>query len=47
MKTLTAADQESLQASWWDRQASLPLRGRDILRLIEHGLRWDRRWFCC
>ncbi|XP_015258169.1 PREDICTED: 8-oxo-dGDP phosphatase NUDT18 isoform X1 [Cyprinodon variegatus] len=42
MKTLTAADQESLQASWWDRQASLPLRGRDILRLIEHGLRYHR-----
>ncbi|KAM4578068.1 8-oxo-dGDP phosphatase NUDT18 [Fundulus diaphanus] len=42
IKTLTAADQESLQASWWDRQSSLPLRGRDILRLIEYGLRYHR-----
>lgn len=42
MKTLTEADQESLQASWWDRQSPLPLRGRDILRLIECGLRYHR-----
>ncbi|XP_043968158.1 8-oxo-dGDP phosphatase NUDT18 isoform X1 [Gambusia affinis] len=42
MKTLTAADQESLQASWWDRQSSLSLRGRDILRLIDYGLRYHR-----
>lgn len=41
MKTLTAADQESLQASWWDRQSSLSLRGRDILSLIDYGLRSD------
>ncbi|XP_027874529.1 8-oxo-dGDP phosphatase NUDT18 isoform X1 [Xiphophorus couchianus] len=39
LKTLVAADQESLQASWWDRQSSLSLRGRDILRLIDYGLR--------
>ncbi|MEQ2247329.1 hypothetical protein ILYODFUR_008283 [Ilyodon furcidens] len=42
IKTLKAADQESLQASWWDRQSSLPLRGRDILRLIEYGLKYHR-----
>ncbi|KAM4746627.1 8-oxo-dGDP phosphatase NUDT18 isoform 2-T3 [Anableps anableps] len=42
IKTLTAADQESLQASWWDRQSPLALRGRDILRLIEYGLRYHR-----
>ncbi|XP_029915399.1 8-oxo-dGDP phosphatase NUDT18 [Myripristis murdjan] len=40
LKTPAAADQESLQASWWDRQAPLALRGRDILRLIESGLRY-------
>ncbi|XP_023198870.1 8-oxo-dGDP phosphatase NUDT18 [Xiphophorus maculatus] len=42
LKTLAAADQESLQASWWDRQSSLSLRGRDILRLIDYGLRYHR-----
>ncbi|CAK6978529.1 -oxo-dGDP phosphatase NUDT18 [Scomber scombrus] len=40
MKSLEAADQESLQAAWWDRQSALPLRGRDILRLIESGLKY-------
>ncbi|KAM3611436.1 uncharacterized protein V6R79_018488 [Siganus canaliculatus] len=40
IKTLAAADQESLQASWWDRRSALPLRGRDILRLIDCGLRY-------
>ncbi|GLD68452.1 8-oxo-dGDP phosphatase NUDT18 isoform X1 [Lates japonicus] len=40
IKTLSAADQESLQASWWDRQSVLPLRGRDILRLIDCGLKY-------
>ncbi|KAM7415512.1 hypothetical protein PAMA_017832 [Pampus argenteus] len=40
MKSLSAADQESLQAAWWDRQAVLPLRGRDILRLIDCGLKY-------
>ncbi|XP_070760969.1 8-oxo-dGDP phosphatase NUDT18 [Enoplosus armatus] len=40
MKTLAAADQESLQASWWDRQSALHLRGRDILRLIDCGLKY-------
>uniref|UniRef100_A0A3Q3X8N6 Nudix hydrolase domain-containing protein n=1 Tax=Mola mola TaxID=94237 RepID=A0A3Q3X8N6_MOLML len=42
IKTLSAADQESLQASWWDRQFVLPLRGRDILRLIDCGLKYRR-----
>uniref|UniRef100_UPI0037E906AC 8-oxo-dGDP phosphatase NUDT18 n=1 Tax=Semicossyphus pulcher TaxID=241346 RepID=UPI0037E906AC len=40
LKNLSAADQESLQASWWDRQSALTLRGRDILRLIECGLKY-------
>ncbi|XP_068594551.1 8-oxo-dGDP phosphatase NUDT18 [Brachionichthys hirsutus] len=40
IKTPSAADQESLQASWWDRQSPLPLRGRDILRLIDCGLKY-------
>lgn len=42
MKSLSAADQESLQAAWWDRQSVLPLRGRDILRLIECGLKYRK-----
>nr|XP_004571661.1 8-oxo-dGDP phosphatase NUDT18 isoform X2 [Maylandia zebra] len=40
LKSLSAADQESLQASWWDRHSELQLRGRDILRLIESGLKY-------
>ncbi|XP_036953418.1 8-oxo-dGDP phosphatase NUDT18 isoform X1 [Acanthopagrus latus] len=40
LKGPSAADQESLQASWWDRQSALPLRGRDILRLIDCGLKY-------
>lgn len=42
MKTVMQADQESLQACWWNRQSSLPLRGRDILRLIDSGLKYRR-----
>uniref|UniRef100_A0A8C2Z3E5 Nudix (nucleoside diphosphate linked moiety X)-type motif 18 n=1 Tax=Cyclopterus lumpus TaxID=8103 RepID=A0A8C2Z3E5_CYCLU len=42
LKGLPAADKESLQASWWDRQPVLPLRGRDILRLIDCGLKYRR-----
>ncbi|XP_003974678.1 8-oxo-dGDP phosphatase NUDT18 isoform X2 [Takifugu rubripes] len=42
IKTPSAADQESLQASWWDRESILPLRGRDILRLIDCGLKYRR-----
>ncbi|XP_074526901.1 8-oxo-dGDP phosphatase NUDT18 [Halichoeres trimaculatus] len=40
LKTLAAADQESLQACWWDRQSALTLRGRDILRLIDCGIKY-------
>ncbi|XP_054467547.1 8-oxo-dGDP phosphatase NUDT18 [Anoplopoma fimbria] len=40
LKSLSAADQESLQASWWDRRSVLPLRGRDILPLIDCGLKY-------
>ncbi|XP_051925030.1 8-oxo-dGDP phosphatase NUDT18 [Hippocampus zosterae] len=40
IKTLSEADQDSLQATWWDRRAPLPLRGRDILRLIDFGLKY-------
>uniref|UniRef100_A0A8D3D359 Nudix hydrolase domain-containing protein n=1 Tax=Scophthalmus maximus TaxID=52904 RepID=A0A8D3D359_SCOMX len=39
-QSLLAADHESLQASWWDRRSVLPLRGRDILRLIDCGLKY-------
>ncbi|XP_063754351.1 8-oxo-dGDP phosphatase NUDT18 isoform X3 [Eleginops maclovinus] len=42
LKNLTAADQESLQACWWDRKAVLPLRGRDIIRIIDCGLKYCR-----
>ncbi|XP_063051417.1 8-oxo-dGDP phosphatase NUDT18 [Engraulis encrasicolus] len=40
LKTEGQADAESLQACWWDRESDLPLRGRDILPLIEMGLRY-------
>ncbi|KAL3062336.1 hypothetical protein OYC64_002193 [Pagothenia borchgrevinki] len=40
LKTLLEADQESLQAGWWDRKAVLPLRGRDIIRIIDCGLKY-------
>lgn len=42
LKSPSAADQESLQAAWWDRQSTLPLRGRDIIRLIDCGLKYHR-----
>lgn len=42
IKPLSAADQESLQAAWWDRRTALPLRGRDILRLIDCGLKYHQ-----
>lgn len=46
LKTEAQADAESLQASWWDRESPLPLRGRDILSLIETGLRYlEKPWF--
>ncbi|XP_071376086.1 8-oxo-dGDP phosphatase NUDT18-like isoform X2 [Centroberyx affinis] len=40
IKCVCDADQESLQACWWDRASPLPLRGRDILRLIDSGLKY-------
>ncbi|XP_077418533.1 8-oxo-dGDP phosphatase NUDT18 [Vanacampus margaritifer] len=40
IKTSLSADQDSLQAAWWDRRAPLPLRGRDILRLIDFGSKY-------
>uniref|UniRef100_UPI003AAF9DC3 8-oxo-dGDP phosphatase NUDT18 n=1 Tax=Centroberyx gerrardi TaxID=166262 RepID=UPI003AAF9DC3 len=42
IKCVCDADQESLQACWWDRESPLPLRGRDILRLIDSGLKYRR-----
>ncbi|CAL8294203.1 8-oxo-dGDP phosphatase NUDT18 isoform X1 [Gadus morhua] len=35
-------DQESLQATWWDRVSPLQLRGRDILDLIDSGLKYHQ-----
>ncbi|XP_010783661.1 8-oxo-dGDP phosphatase NUDT18 [Notothenia coriiceps] len=40
LKTILESDQESLQAGWWDRKAVLPLRGRDIIRIIDCGLKY-------
>uniref|UniRef100_W5NE77 Nudix (nucleoside diphosphate linked moiety X)-type motif 18 n=1 Tax=Lepisosteus oculatus TaxID=7918 RepID=W5NE77_LEPOC len=46
IKTEAEADSESLQARWWDRLSHLPLRARDILPLIEAGLRYkEEQWF--
>ncbi|XP_054630001.1 8-oxo-dGDP phosphatase NUDT18 isoform X1 [Dunckerocampus dactyliophorus] len=42
IKSPSAADQESLQAAWWDRRTPLALRGQDILRLIEFGLKYHQ-----
>ncbi|XP_051525847.1 8-oxo-dGDP phosphatase NUDT18 isoform X3 [Myxocyprinus asiaticus] len=42
----TEADAESLQAQWWDRKSPLSLRGRDILPLIEAGIKYRQNpWF--
>ncbi|XP_028314366.1 8-oxo-dGDP phosphatase NUDT18 isoform X2 [Gouania willdenowi] len=40
LKSPSEADHDSLQAAWWDRSSALTLRGRDILRLIECGLKY-------
>lgn len=40
LKTPDEADKESLQATWWDRVSPLQLRGRDILELIDSGLKY-------
>ncbi|XP_016429626.1 8-oxo-dGDP phosphatase NUDT18-like [Sinocyclocheilus rhinocerous] len=46
LKTTAEADSESLQAQWWDRESPLPLRGRDILPLIDAGIKYRRNpWF--
>lgn len=46
LKTPSEADSESLQARWWDREASLPLRSWDIVCLIDAGLRYRQKpWF--
>ncbi|KAK3540259.1 hypothetical protein QTP70_029346, partial [Hemibagrus guttatus] len=45
-KTTSEADSESLQAQWWDRKAPLSLRGKDILSLIDAGVRYRQKpWF--
>lgn len=44
LKTLEAADEESLQARWWNRRApDLPLRAADILPLMELALQYRAR----
>ncbi|KPP68786.1 hypothetical protein Z043_112508 [Scleropages formosus] len=46
LKTEAEADSESLQAKWWDRESPLPLRGRDILCLIDAGFKYVKKpWF--
>ena len=40
LKTPAEGDQESLQATWWDRVSPLQLRGRDILHVIDSGLKY-------
>ncbi|XP_030621902.1 8-oxo-dGDP phosphatase NUDT18 [Chanos chanos] len=43
LKTVADADKESLQAQWWDRESPLPLRGHDILPLINAGLKYSEK----
>ncbi|XP_065103593.1 8-oxo-dGDP phosphatase NUDT18 isoform X1 [Paramisgurnus dabryanus] len=46
LKTKAEADEESLQAQWWDRESHLPLRKRDILSLIDAGIKYrQNQWF--
>uniref|UniRef100_H3BC23 8-oxo-dGDP phosphatase NUDT18 n=2 Tax=Latimeria chalumnae TaxID=7897 RepID=H3BC23_LATCH len=40
LKTTSEADDESLQACWWDRVSPLPLRATDILPLISVALKY-------
>lgn len=42
LKTPAQADAESLQAQWWDQESPLALRGRDIIRLIESGRKYQQ-----
>lgn len=41
MKSLQDADEESLQAQWWDRKTPLPLRARDIVPLMDFALQYQ------
>ncbi|KAJ7305327.1 hypothetical protein JRQ81_011247 [Phrynocephalus forsythii] len=44
LKTLQEADEESLQARWWNRETpALPLRARDILPLMELAVQYRAR----
>ncbi|XP_028659158.1 8-oxo-dGDP phosphatase NUDT18 [Erpetoichthys calabaricus] len=46
MKTLENSDSESLQAQWWDRISPLSLRAKDILPLIDSGVKYkEKPWF--
>ncbi|XP_077079369.1 8-oxo-dGDP phosphatase NUDT18 [Siphateles boraxobius] len=46
LKTTAEANAESLQAQWWDRESPLPLRARDILPLIDAGMKYRQNaWF--
>uniref|UniRef100_S4R9V0 Nudix (nucleoside diphosphate linked moiety X)-type motif 18 n=1 Tax=Petromyzon marinus TaxID=7757 RepID=S4R9V0_PETMA len=42
LKTEAEADEESLQACWWDRVCPLPLRGRDMLGLVGAAVAYAR-----
>ncbi|KAM3926099.1 8-oxo-dGDP phosphatase NUDT18 isoform 1-T2 [Leptodactylus fuscus] len=42
LKSSSLADKESLQALWWDTVSPLPLRCRDVLRLIKLALDYHR-----
>lgn len=42
LKSLKDADEESLQAQWWDRKSpSLPLRARDIVPFMDLALQYQ------
>lgn len=38
LKTPAEADEESLQAMWWDRKEDIPIRCKDVLPLIKLGV---------
>lgn len=40
LKTTEEADEESLQAMWWNVEDELPIRCKDIMPLIHMGLEW-------
>nr|XP_039263028.1 8-oxo-dGDP phosphatase NUDT18-like [Styela clava] len=39
LKTTEEADEESLQAMWWDREEKIQIRCKDVLPLIELGVK--------